>query len=141
MVTRNPWTRQKNRRLSRRTLLQASARTGVGVAGLALVGCGDDDDASADDDDAAGPFVGRLAPRRVVTGFDADGASYFVHDGETPGHLSVGLHVIDELWIDDLSRPDPEVIDDPAEDLFPQSVAQARGGSAGWWLALPPLDL
>lgn len=31
-------------RLSRRGLLRASAQAGVGVAGLALVGCGDDDD-------------------------------------------------------------------------------------------------
>ena len=34
--------------MSRRSLLQASARAGVGAAGLALVGCGGDDD---DDDD------------------------------------------------------------------------------------------
>jgi len=33
----------KHRQLSRRTLLRASARAGVGAAGLALVGCGDDD--------------------------------------------------------------------------------------------------
>jgi peptide/nickel transport system substrate-binding protein len=34
-------------RMSRRGLLRASARAGVGAAGLALVGCGDDDDDSA----------------------------------------------------------------------------------------------
>jgi len=34
----------KHRQLSRRTLLRASARAGVGAAGLALVGCGDDGD-------------------------------------------------------------------------------------------------
>ena len=34
----------KHRNLSRRSLLRASARAGVGAAGLALVGCGDDDD-------------------------------------------------------------------------------------------------
>ena len=48
MSERNYWKRQSGRRLSRRTLLGASARAGVGAAGLALVGCGDDDD-----DDAA----------------------------------------------------------------------------------------
>ena len=40
----NYWTRLRRRRLSRRGLLRASARAGVGAAGLALVGCGDDDD-------------------------------------------------------------------------------------------------
>ncbi len=114
MSTRNHWTRQGNRRLSRRTLLRASAHTGVGAAGLALVGCGDDDDDAAA---VAGAFAGRMAPRRVVTGIDADGASYFVHDGETPGHSDAGGFVIDELWIDDPSDPDPGATQDPVEDL------------------------
>ena len=48
MSERNYWERQGGRRFSRRTLLGASARAGVGAAGLALVRCGDDDD-----DDAA----------------------------------------------------------------------------------------
>ena len=44
MNERNYWSRMKHRNLSRRSLLRASARAGVGAAGLALVGCGDDDD-------------------------------------------------------------------------------------------------
>ncbi|MCY3570779.1 MAG: ABC transporter substrate-binding protein [Chloroflexi bacterium] len=44
MSDRNYWQRMKRRQLSRRTLLRASARAGVGATGLALVGCGDDDD-------------------------------------------------------------------------------------------------
>ena len=44
MSESNYWSRMRRRRLSRRTLLGASARAGVGAAGLALVGCGDDDD-------------------------------------------------------------------------------------------------
>lgn len=44
MSTRNYWKRMSRQRLSRRTLLRASARAGVGATGLALVGCGDDDD-------------------------------------------------------------------------------------------------
>ena len=36
-----------HRRLSRRNMLGVSARAGVGAAGLALVGCGDDDDSGA----------------------------------------------------------------------------------------------
>ena len=44
MSERNYWQRMRRRQLSRRALLGASARAGVGAAGLALVGCGDDDD-------------------------------------------------------------------------------------------------
>ncbi len=44
MSTRNYWTRLQHRRISRRSVLAATARAGVGAAGLALVGCGDDDD-------------------------------------------------------------------------------------------------
>ena len=46
MTERNYWDRIQRRRVDRRSLLQASARAGVGAAGLALVGCGDDDDAA-----------------------------------------------------------------------------------------------
>ena len=48
MSERNYWTSLRHRKISRRTMLQASGRAGVGAAGLALVGCGGDDD----DDDA-----------------------------------------------------------------------------------------
>ncbi|MYB22143.1 MAG: ABC transporter substrate-binding protein [Chloroflexi bacterium] len=44
MSERNYWKRMQRKRLSRRSLISASARAGVGAAGLALVGCGDDDD-------------------------------------------------------------------------------------------------
>ncbi len=40
----NYWTTLRQRKISRRTMLGASAKAGVGAAGLALVGCGDDDD-------------------------------------------------------------------------------------------------
>ncbi|MCY3733255.1 MAG: ABC transporter substrate-binding protein, partial [Chloroflexi bacterium] len=40
----NYWQRMRRNKMSRRSLLRASARVGVGAAGLALVGCGDDDD-------------------------------------------------------------------------------------------------
>ena len=43
----NYWTNLHRRRFSRRTMLGASAKAGVGAAGLALVGCGGDDDDSA----------------------------------------------------------------------------------------------
>ena len=44
MSERNYWQRMRTRRVSRRALLGASARAGVGAAGLALVGCGSGDD-------------------------------------------------------------------------------------------------
>ena len=47
MSERSYWQRMRRRSMSRRSLLRASARAGVGAAGLALVGCGGDDD---DDD-------------------------------------------------------------------------------------------
>ena len=50
MAEKNYWSRMRKSRLSRRSLLTASARAGVGAAGLALVGCGGDDD-----DDSAQP--------------------------------------------------------------------------------------
>ena len=49
MSDRNYWHRLNRQRLSRRSMLSASAKAGVGAAGLALFGCGDDDD----DDDGA----------------------------------------------------------------------------------------
>ncbi len=44
MSTRNYWQRMRRKQMSRRALLRASGRAGVGAAGIALVGCGDDDD-------------------------------------------------------------------------------------------------
>ena len=53
MSERNYWQRMSHRRVSRRTLLRASATAGVGAAGLALVACGDDDDDDAEEPTAA----------------------------------------------------------------------------------------
>ena len=44
MSERNYWQRLRRNRMTRRSLLRASARAGVGATGLALVGCGGDDD-------------------------------------------------------------------------------------------------
>ena len=46
-MNRKHWSRIRKQRLSRRSVLRASARAGVGAAGLALVGCGGDDDSDA----------------------------------------------------------------------------------------------
>ena len=47
MSDRNYWTSLRQRKISRRTMLGASAKAGIGAAGLALVGCGDDDEPDA----------------------------------------------------------------------------------------------
>ncbi len=54
-----------------------------------------------------------MVTRRVVTGIDAEGKSYFVHNGETPAHLDLGIFVNDEIWVDDPSHPDPGATQDP----------------------------
>ena len=56
MSDRNYWTALRQRKISRRTMLGASAKAGVGAAGLALVGCGGDDD-----DDGAGDAAAAAA--------------------------------------------------------------------------------
>ena len=50
MTETSYWTRLHRERMSRRALLRASGRAGVGAAGLALVGCGGDDDEPETDD-------------------------------------------------------------------------------------------
>ena len=44
MAERNYWQRIRQSRVSRRALLRASVRAGVGATGLALVGCGDNEE-------------------------------------------------------------------------------------------------
>ena len=56
-----------------------------------------------------------MVRRRVVTGINAEGKSYFVHDGPTPGHLDMGVRVIDEIWVDDPASPDPQEKRDPVD--------------------------
>ena len=56
----NYWTRLRSRRLSRRSVISASARAGLGAAGLALVGCGDDDD----DQQQAAPAAAQAEPQQ-----------------------------------------------------------------------------
>ena len=53
MSAPNYWTRLRHHKISRRTMLGASAKAGVGAAGLALVGCGGDDDDDGGAGDAA----------------------------------------------------------------------------------------
>lgn len=43
-MTTRPWQPLRTERISRRSLLKGSSGASVGAAGLALVGCGDNDD-------------------------------------------------------------------------------------------------
>ncbi|MGH7898316.1 MAG: cupin domain-containing protein [Candidatus Binatia bacterium] len=56
-----------------------------------------------------------MATRRVVTGVNAAGKSYFVHDGPTPGRLDLGVATNDEIWVDDPAKPDPRAAVDPVD--------------------------
>ena len=56
-----------------------------------------------------------MPTRRVVTGTNESGRSYFVHDGPTPNHLDLGVATNDEIWIDDPANPDPRARVDPAK--------------------------
>ena len=45
--------------------------------------------------------------RRIVTGNNSEGKSYFVHDGPSPMRLNMGMVIHDQFWIDDPAAPDP----------------------------------
>ena len=69
-----------------------------------------------------------MTTRRVVTGVDAGGKSFFVHDGPTPGTLDLGRALNDEIWVDDPAAPDPGAARDPvASGRF--SLEPPPGGS------------
>jgi len=55
-----------------------------------------------------------MPTRRIVTGTNESGKSYFVHDGPTPNHLDLGVAINEEVWIDDPANPDPRARRDPA---------------------------
>ena len=58
MAEQSYWKRTAGRRISRRGVLRGSAVAGLGLAGAALIGCGDDDD----EDDAAAAQPTASAP-------------------------------------------------------------------------------
>ena len=63
-----------------------------------------------------------MTTRRVVTGTNAEGKSYFVHDGPTPGTPNRGGPVvINEIWIDNPADPDPAASRDPVDPVTPMT--------------------
>lgn len=68
-----------------------------------------------------------MATRRVVTGIDADGRSYVVHDGPTTGSVDLGRIAVDDVWVDDPGDPDPAASRDPVSG--PLALVAPPGGS------------
>lgn len=78
-----------------------------------------------------------MTTRRVVTAINAQGKSYFVKDGPTPGHFDAGIFQSDELWVDDPAHPDPNVSKDPV-DAPPHKLGPPPGGSTVRFFTFPP---
>ena len=53
--------------------------------------------------------------RRIVTGNNSEGKSYFVHDGPSPTRLDMGMVIHEQFWIDDPAAPDPAAAKDPVD--------------------------
>ena len=91
MSDRNYWTALRQRKISRRTMLGASAKAGVGVAGLALVGCGDDDDDAAPavvDSSAIDAAAGDAAAAAEAASAAADAAGRAAEAAEAASALA-----------------------------------------------------
>ena len=91
MSDRNYWTALRQRKISRRTMLGASVKAGVGAAGLALVGCGDDDDDAAPavvDSSAIDAAAGDAAAAAEAASAAADAAGRAAEAAEAASALA-----------------------------------------------------
>lgn len=75
--------------------------------------------------------------RRIVTGNDANGKSYFVSDGETPHKVDVGRIISDDVWVDEPGRPASDNDYDPVGDGFFKLVAPDDGSVVRYVTFLP----
>jgi hypothetical protein len=62
--------------------------------------------------------------RRVVTGNNSEGKSYFVLDGPTPGRFDIGVLQSNEVWIDEPGRPGPPDTSNPIDIGAGDAVVQ-----------------
>ena len=115
MQERTYWQRLQRSRLSRRALLNVSARAGVGAAGLALVGCG------GDDDDAAA--VAEVEEQAVEQQAEQQAAQ--VAEVEEQAAEQQAAQVAEE--------------EQPAEQVL--AGGAVRGGTFNTWLAGDPTNL
>ena len=71
-----------------------------------------------------------MRTRRIVTGIDSEGRSFFQEDGETPGYLDLGAFIDEEIWIDDPGAAEIEYVDPASAEKFdlvpPQGGSRAR---------------
>ena len=98
MSEHNYWTRTAGRRLSRRGMLRGTAVAGLGLAGAALIGCGDDDDdeptaavapAAPAATSAAAPAAAATEAAAVAAGAPVSGGTYFNTDVPSFGYQHV----------------------------------------------------
>jgi quercetin dioxygenase-like cupin family protein len=71
------------------------------------------------------------APRRIVTGHDADGRSVVLADGPTPKTLDIGTAAFHEIWITDrtpvpIPATEPEPTDRPVRTPPPANGVTVR---------------
>jgi len=72
-----------------------------------------------------------VAPRRIVTGHDAEGRSVVLSDGPTPKTLDIGSAAFHELWITDetpvpIAASEPEPTDRPVRTPAPDGGVLVR---------------
>ena len=77
--------------------------------------------------------------RRVVTGNDSTGGSFFVIDGETPHRWDLGSIEVDDVWVDDAQRPAADDDYDPVSDGYLKLVPPP-GGSVARLVTFFPLN-
>ena len=95
MSRRNYWTTLRQRKISRRTMLGASAKAGVGAAGLALVGCGEDEAPAAVDTSAIDAAAGDAAAAAAAAGEAAEAASRAASAAEAASAAAADTSAID----------------------------------------------
>ena len=118
------WERLRQSRLSRRRLLTAAGRAGIGATGLALVGCGDDDD------DAPAPAPAAAA----VAQTESD-------DEQAQAQAEEQAQAQAEQADTDTNKTRPaREEEDDAEEEAEQAAPAAAGGIPGGTFTYPSTD-
>ena len=159
MSEQSYWARTAGRRLSRRGVLRGSAVAGLGLAGAALIGCGDDDDDEAPAAQAPAPATGgTAAPSGAATetaapaGGPIDGGIFNSgRDRSVKGHYDPHINLNDHLafWTfignhgTDMTQDGSEIIPELLESWeIPgdgtEMIAKVR--STAKWHNKPPVN-
>ena len=59
-----------------------------------------------------------MKTRRVVTGIDSEGRSFFQEDGVSPGYLDLGAFLEEGIWIDDPAHSVNGYVDPATAEKF-----------------------